>query len=208
MDPIKPPAGRLYIMRHGRTSLDEMKRSDGWLDLPLSPEGHKSLIAAQQLLKMRPIKTIFTPSLKRTKETADIMKSGIIADPQVVVMDALKTWNLGVINGTKKGPARKREVESLMDHPEVEPQGGESYQNFCARMMPAFEAIAEHVENGGSSILMIASGSNIREISRRLSGDAESFALDEGGLIKMTPRGEGRWRAEVIRGGGSDKWDS
>ena len=29
----------IYLMRHGRTALDPMHRSDGWLDLPLSEKG-------------------------------------------------------------------------------------------------------------------------------------------------------------------------
>ena len=31
----------IYVMRHGRTALDALKRSDGWLDFPLTDDGRR-----------------------------------------------------------------------------------------------------------------------------------------------------------------------
>ena len=75
----------IYVMRHGHTVLDVDKRSDGWLDMPLSDTGLESLIEAQQYLKMVPLTKIITSDLKRTKQTAELIESGMISDPKVAV---------------------------------------------------------------------------------------------------------------------------
>ena len=75
----------IYVMRHGHTVLDVDKRSDGWLDMPLSDAGLESLIEAQQYLKMVPLTKIIASDLKRTKQTAEVIESGTMSDPKIVV---------------------------------------------------------------------------------------------------------------------------
>src|SRR5271157_923084 len=117
--------GELYVLRHGHTVLDVDKRSDGWLDMPLSDKGQLSVIPAQQYLKDIPISAIYTPDLKRTKETAEILASGICTHPQIIECPETRTWNLGVIAGTRKKYGRP-EVQKLMDNPSQAPEGGET----------------------------------------------------------------------------------
>ena len=38
----------IYIMRHGKTVLDKAKRSDGYIDLPLSEQGQAGAASALQ----------------------------------------------------------------------------------------------------------------------------------------------------------------
>ena len=53
-DAAKGSDKHIYVMRHGRTALDAMKRSDGWLDFPLTDEGRRGTMKAQQYLKDLP----------------------------------------------------------------------------------------------------------------------------------------------------------
>ena len=64
----------VYLLRHGRTAMDVLKRSDGWLDLPLSDKGRMGLIEAQQYLKLEPLLAIYAPPLRRAQETAHILR--------------------------------------------------------------------------------------------------------------------------------------
>ena len=139
--------GTVYLMRHGRTALDMEQRSDGWLDLPLSDEGQRQLIDSQQLLKQVPLSTIYTPDLKRTKETADLVLSGT-PGAKIVLDDKLKTWNLGLLAGTKKRYSRP-EVKQLMDNQKASPPGGESYGSFIARFLPEFVKLASKAHRDG-----------------------------------------------------------
>lgn len=187
-DAVKGSDKHIYVMRHGRTALDAMKRSDGWLDFPLTDEGRRGTMKAQQYLKdlPTPLKRIYAPTLKRTHETAHIIQSGMgLKPPEIVPSDIARTWNLGTeLIGSKKKPS-KPIVKFFMRHPDKTPAGGESMNDFCKRFLDWFK---ERQDEDGP-ILLVLSGSNIREISKLLSGDRETYDLDESGLLRLTPIG-------------------
>ena len=191
----------IFVMRHGRTALDALKRSDGWLDFPLTDDGRRGIIPAQQYLKDLPkmLCCIYAPSLKRTTETADIIQSGMgVEPPEVVASDDARTWNLGKrLLGSKKYP-NKPVVRFYMKHPDKVPEDGESLNQFKERFLTWFKQICD--EKRAGPILMVLSGSNIREISQMLTGDREALDLDEGGLMELT-YSDKHWMGKAILGG-------
>ena len=195
-------AASLYVLRHGKTVLDDEKRSDGWLDYPLSDEGRVGLIDAQQFLKQAPITCVVTCSLRRCAETAHIVASGMLTHPPIGINDATRTWNLGVLIGTKKKPNRPF-VKFLMEHPDQSPEGGESMDDFRKRFLTILAPLIQRVRDG-ESVLLVGSGSVVREISQLLTGDHETFDLDEGGLMMVTPNMRGKMVGKVILGAAND----
>jgi broad specificity phosphatase PhoE len=191
----------VYVMRHGRTALDADNRSDGWLDFPLTDDGRRGIMPAQQFLKSlpQPVACIYYPSLKRTTETADIIKSGMGSKPaKMIVSDEARTWNLGVeLIGSKKIPA-KPIVKFYMRHPDKTPKDGESLNDFRKRFLTWFKEQLTEEKDG--PVLLIVSGSNIREISQYLTGNRDLLDLDEGGLLKLQPIGN-MWHGHIIMGG-------
>jgi len=190
--------GSIYLMRHGHTVLDVDKRSDGFLDFPLSDKGRLGVIDAQQYLKTVPLDCIYCADLKRTTETAHIVKSGTMSDPDLDKNDDARTWNLGVFAGTAK-KVSKPKVEELMANPSSRPMGGESYAEFCARFVPWFKKMAAEVLKSGKPVLYVGSGSNMRLIAQYLTGDMDNLDLDEGGLAVLHYVG-GQWHIEIIIG--------
>jgi broad specificity phosphatase PhoE len=188
----------IYVLRHGRTALDPMHRSDGWLDFPLSDDGRQRLITAQQYLSHIPIKAIWAPTLKRTKETAEILQSGILTNPPIHLDDDARTWNLGAIAGTAKKP-NKPLVEHYIDNPDETPMGGESRTEFRKRFLPWLKKRQADAKDKKGPLLLIESGSNLREISFDLYGDKNILDLDESGLMMMMPIGD-TWAAKVLFG--------
>jgi broad specificity phosphatase PhoE len=188
----------IYVMRHGSTVLDVTKRSDGFLDFPLSDAGRLSLIQAQQYLKKIPLAAIYEPGLKRTAETAHIVKSGTLTDPPIVTDPAAKTWNLGILAGTRKRYGRP-EVQKLIDSPLSAPPGGESFNDFQDRFLPWFQKVAKQVLKSGKPVLIVCSGSNLRLLGQTLCGDPDELDLDEGGLAELDYIG-GQWYPEVLYG--------
>lgn len=185
----------IYVMRHGSTVLDVDRRSDGWLDMPLSDEGRLGLMDAQQYLKTKPIKTVFSPDLKRTQETANIIKSGTMSDPKMVSANEARTWNLGMIAGMKKRYGRP-EVQKLIDDPTTAPKGGESFNTFKGRFMTWFN---KNVANAKTPVLFVGSGSNLRLLGQELLGDPDELDLDEGGLACLC-NVNGNWYCEIVHG--------
>ena len=189
----------IFLMRHGRTALDPVHRSDGWLDFPLSDDGRVRLLTAQQYMKEVPLTAIYCSDLKRTRETADIMASGSIFRPPVIEDNDAKTWNLGVLAGQKKAPNKKK-VEWLMKHPDEAPEGGESLNSFRERFGVFMKRLKAKVRTGGGPVLAVLSGSALRELSREMYDDDDNVLdLDEGGMLTLKPSG-GDWKAEVIFG--------
>lgn len=195
----------MYVMRHGKTALDLLKRSDGWLDFPLTDEGRRGLLPAQRYLKdlPTPVSDIFASSLRRTMETAHIIKSGMGVDPpEIVDHEALHPWNLGKeLIGAKKKEARPI-VKFFMRHPDKTPEGGESMNAFRKRFIPWIEREMNETHDG--PFLFVLSGSNIREISMHIAGDRDIFDIDEGGLIAFKPVG-GMWAGTIVLGGKNGK---
>lgn len=192
--------GTVYIMRHGRTSMDMgANRSDGWLDMPLTDEGRMKLIPAQQLLKMIPLVKIYAPNLRRTEETAQIIKSGVMSDPDVVVEPKARTWNLGALAGVKKEDGRPV-VKRLKENPDSPAPKGESFNEFKGRFLPWFNKVAKQAAKDEAPILVVLSGSNLRVLGTELlGGDESTVDLDEGGLAALHGAG-GIWHAEVYLG--------
>jgi broad specificity phosphatase PhoE len=193
-------AGTVYVMRHGQTAMDMGEnRSDGWLDMPLTDEGRMHLIPAQQLLKSIPLSTIYAPNLRRTQETAEIVKSGVMSDPNVVIDPLARTWNLGVLAGVKKSQGRPR-VKLLMSDPDTVPPGGESFNQFRQRFLPWFNDVVDKTIEAGSPVLLVLSGSNLRTLGKQiLGGDERTIDLDEGGLAALH-NVDGQWHVEVLLG--------
>lgn len=190
--------GVVYLMRHGRTALDLEHRSDGWLDMPLDAQGQLTTVPAQQRLKAIPLKTIYAPSLKRTTETAEIMKSGNIGDPPIDDSEESKTWNLGILAGTRKRYGRPA-VQRLVDNPDRVPKGGESYNAFKGRFLPWFKARLKEARSSGEPILIVCSGSNLRLIGKEVLGEPDIVDLDEGGLAELSYK-DGKWVPKVLYG--------
>jgi broad specificity phosphatase PhoE len=190
-------AGAVYLMRHGHTVLDVDRRSDGWLNMPLSDDGRLGLMAAQQYLKTVPLKTIVTSDLKRAHETAELVKSGTLSDPSVKASPDGRTWNLGIIAGTRKRYGRP-EVERLVNNPDTAPMGGESFNTFRDRFLPWFSKQTEKATRA-QPVLYVGSGSNLRLLGQVLAGDPDVLDLDEAGLACLHMV-DGRWHVEVILG--------
>jgi alpha-ribazole phosphatase len=186
------------VMRHGQTALDVTHRSDGWIDLPLSSEGNEGVVATlADFLKYIPITCIYCSHLIRTKETAHIVASGLLTHPEIEVAEEAATWNLGAMAGDAKRP-NKVAVKYLLTHPDVTPEGGESYGEFKARFLPWLEKMKKDAKKDGP-LLLILSGSACRLISEELFHDRGELDIDESGLFVMFPE-EGKWTANVITG--------
>lgn len=202
---VTPDKHTIYIMRHGKTALDDIHRSDGWLDFPLSDEGRMGLINAQQYLKDKPITKIFAPTLKRTTETAHLLKSGLLTNPDIVPADDARTWHLGTLMGSKKKP-NKPIVKYFMNHATETPTGGESFDSFKNRFNSWIADRQKEVDDDQGPYLVVLSGSNLRELGLKLYGDTNVLDMDEGGLAALS-KVDGKWHGNVIFGHKDDDGD-
>jgi broad specificity phosphatase PhoE len=165
-------------------------------DLPLNDEGRQNIVLALKFLKKVPITKIYTAPLRRTKETAEILQSGIVSHPKVEIIEDIKTWNLGSLAGDPKKP-NKVVVKELLRNPAKKAPDGESYDEFTQRFDPFLEKLEKEAKDSGP-FLMILSGSNCRRVSEIVFRDREELDMDESGLFLLSPNEDGKWTAKVI----------
>jgi broad specificity phosphatase PhoE len=194
----------VYCMRHGQTALDDLHRSDGWLDLPLDDDGRKNVVITfDDNLKDAGIKKIFASPLRRVKETAEIVKSGLPSEPTIEIKPDIKTWNLGSLAGSRKKP-NKKIVKDLLKNPHKSAPDGESYDEFKERFDSAFKDIQDKATKEGP-FLVILSGSCCRRLSEKLFDDRNVLDIDESGLFVVYKKSDGAWTAKEIVGSRSDE---
>ena len=189
----------IYGMRHGQTPLDISHRSDGFLDLDLTEEGQREIVETlSNYLKHSGVTCIYCAPLRRTEETARILSSGIVGNPEIEVTEGALPWNLGSLAGDPKQP-NKKIVQDLLANPEKPAPDGEAYDDFTDRFDTWQDEMFSEAKSEGP-LLEVLSGSDCRRLSERLFNDRSVLDIDEAGLFMMYPDVNGKWTADVICG--------
>jgi broad specificity phosphatase PhoE len=153
----KPVKGRVILLRHGSTSLNNTDKSEdrirGWIDVPLNPHGVQEAKDAGEKLSNLHVHTIYSSDLKRAKETADIV-SKYLGNPPIIVSTALRPWNLGDLQGEKTSVVTPL-MEKYIKDSTLSPTNGESFNTFHHRYLTALEKIVEQAESTGETILVV-----------------------------------------------------
>lgn len=167
---------RLHFVRHGATSANLVGlRCGGDLDLPLTDPGrHQAHQAGRALLAMRPpIGRIVTSDLQRTRETASLIAGVLGAHhplPEIVVEPGFGERRLGDWNLM---PAADTEVAMRAG---LTPPGGESNEDFHARIVDAVERITPLLDR---PVLLVGS-KGVARVLGELAGMPGRLALDNG----------------------------
>ncbi|MBN1161984.1 MAG: alpha-ribazole phosphatase [Dehalococcoidales bacterium] len=88
---------RLLLIRHGTTRLHKNDRFWGWTDVPLSSTGIKQAGKLRNRLSGEKITTVYTSTLSRASDTAEIIAAGHKA--KLTALDELCECNFGFIEG-------------------------------------------------------------------------------------------------------------
>ena len=125
----------LYIMRHGRTDWNDLRKLQGRTDIPLNDAGREMAEAARKEYADVHFDICFCSPLIRARETAEIVLRG--RDIPIVPDDRLKEMSFGECEGLEnsfgisdcKVNVLFREPEKYTDLPE----GAESLEELFAR---------------------------------------------------------------------------
>jgi broad specificity phosphatase PhoE len=161
---------RVYLIRHGATTLSAEDRFAGATDVELSDEGRRQAEALALRLSDDHITAVYCSPMKRTVETATI-----VAQPQgltPILRDGLREINHG-----RWESLRRSDVEALFPQEYVEweedpyiyaPQGGESGLSVMARALPIIrEVVSTHA---GENVAVVSHKATIRLIISSLLG--------------------------------------
>ena len=149
----------LYIMRHGKTDWNALRKIQGRTDIPLNDEGRAMAAAAAEEYKDVHLDVCFCSPLVRARETAEILLRG--RDVPIVFDDRLQEMSFGIYEGLAESfSIPDCPINELFWKPEdyVTVEGGESLDEIFARTA---EFVREKVEPelaAGKDVLIVGHG--------------------------------------------------
>jgi alpha-ribazole phosphatase len=138
----------LYLMCHGDSRQDDVRRYIGQTDLPLNEMGLEQAKYWQRKLSSVSFYGIYCSDLVRSLETARIIaqKRGM----SVCSLTELREIRLGAWEGLSVTEVRQRfpgEYEKRGENfPDYRPPNGESFSDLRGRIVPVFERIVSEME--------------------------------------------------------------
>ena len=167
---------RMYLIRHGTTTLSAEDRFSGGTDIDLSDEGRwQAALLARRLSDDR-ITAVYCSPMRRTLETAEIISEPYRLTP--ILREGLREIHHG-----RWETLHRREVEEkypeeyaawVEDPFTFAPQGGESGVMVMARALPVIREIV--VSHMGETVAVISHKATIRLILSSLLGfDARGY---------------------------------
>lgn len=167
----------LYFVRHGVTEPNfRGLRCGGDLDIPLMDIGcDQAYLLAKQIEKMKlGIGVIVAASLIRTRQTASII-SGVLGNVPVEVLPLLNERRLGQWNNR---PIAATEDELAA---RVTPPGGESEEEFTARVGLALEALRPWLDQRP----LLVSSKGVGRVMNALLGGPGRMQVGNGEIVEF-----------------------
>ena len=167
---------RLFLVRHGETTLSAEDRFAGSTDVPLGPNGRMQAERLAARLADDAIAAAYCSPLQRTVETA-----AIVARPHQLAparRDGLREIDHGRWEGLRRADVETQfpeEYAAWEDDPfTFAPCGGEAGVHVVARALPVIREIV--VAHAGQNVLVVSHKATIRLIIASLLGfDARGY---------------------------------
>ena len=164
------PKTRLFLVRHGTTTLSAEDRFAGSTDVELSDAGRNEAEALARRLATEPLAAVYCSPMRRTVETAAILARPHERAPKTD--DGLKEIDHGRWEGKRRAEVETAFAEEYAaweaDPFTFAPAGGESGLHVMARALPVIRAIV--VRHAGASVLVVSHKATIRLVICGLLG--------------------------------------
>ena len=175
----------LYLVRHGRSEYNTMKRYTGSTDACLSAEGVEQAHRTAYMLKDVGFDTIVSSPLIRARKTAEIIAEYHPGIP-MIFMDEFRERSFGDWEGREYYDRSYIDFICLPENIGTAPDNGEPIIDFDRRVGKGLEILSERYSD--KTVLLVAHGMVSRMINRRICGldfgEANSFLLPNCGFIK------------------------
>jgi broad specificity phosphatase PhoE len=198
----QPAAGtcRLYLVRHGTTTLNVENRYRGRRDIPLDAQGYQDAVNAARCLSRAGLAAVYTSPLRRAVATAQI-----IADearvPDLRILHGLNNVDYGAWEGMTAEEASMFDPEAFALY-QTSPASaicplGERLGDAQQRMMAALQLIASRHQ--GEAVAAITHAVMIRLVFVQISGINDERwrrPVGRGSVVAFDAKGASIWLAE------------
>lgn len=172
---------RLYITRHGKTIMNQMRLFQGSTDSPLNEIGLDATKALKKRLESISFDAVYVSPLGRTIETYKQIKSPLM--PEMEIRENLKELDFGIMENTLIDEASKlwpESFESLYNNPEnhVPVEGMESISSFNDRVIKELYSILDR--HTKEQVLIITHGVVMRAMMLEFENrELSDFWIDD-----------------------------
>lgn len=178
---------KIYIIRHGETDWNVIKRLQGRSDIPLNEEGKRLARVTAEALAEVPFTRIYTSPLLRAKETAMIIKGN--REIPVIEEERIQEISFGIYEGFICAEEHYTIPDPSFIHffqqPEhyVAPEGAEEIEALCKRTTDFLQELVHTTAYQDDTILLSTHGAALRGLlsSINMNGVAEFW---KGGVHK------------------------
>src|SRR3989344_1640939 len=157
---------KITLIRHGESAHDTENRYGGSYNDSLTDKGRHQAKEVSERLSRKGIEVVYSSTLNRAKETAEIIAKKL--DRSVQQVESFRERNFyGVLTGMKRDDAAvkfPKEV-ALVGSYKNTIKGGEDYESFRSRVLFSFENIAR---SGHKSVAIVTHGGPISCIVREV----------------------------------------
>jgi probable phosphoglycerate mutase len=159
----------ILIARHGQTDWNAARRWQGHADRPLSARGEEQARELAERLRGFPLDAVYASDLRRARATAEAVAA--LQGVPVTELPELREVDTGSWTGLTRPEAEARDPEAFArwrEHGEPGWDGGESYDDLSARVVPAVERIGE--AHPGGRVLLVAHAGVVRALHAHVLG--------------------------------------
>jgi broad specificity phosphatase PhoE len=150
----------VYLIRHGVTSWNKLKKYCGYIDVPLSAQGRLQAKRLANRIKTIKIDAVYSSDLKRAVKTAGIIFG---SKRQITKMPDLQEMNFGVLEGLNHNQIMEKYPiiysKWIKDPYKNHIPKGERINKFQKRITAAVDAIA--AQNKGKTVAVVCHGGAI-----------------------------------------------
>ena len=169
----------LYVLRHGVTQWNKLKKVQGTMDIPLAPEGIELAEKTGNPLRDVHFDICFTSPLTRAKQTARC----VLGDRDIPVIDdkRIQEIDFGVLEGTQfkdaQGKIVSREMEIFFTDPLKfkRPENGEDISDILKRTGDFWQEKISDPELADKIVLVSSHGCAVRALLQNIYQDHEHF---------------------------------
>ncbi|MBT0665147.1 alpha-ribazole phosphatase [Geobacter pelophilus] len=156
------PVSTIYLLRHGDSRRDGVKRFMGRTDLPLSAAGEAQAKEWQRQLAHLTFSRVICSDLNRSRETAKLVALGHGVALQEI--SSLREIDMGEWDGRSFAEIRQQFPDAFSRRGEeiatFRPPGGESFSDLEQRVLPAFSRLVQ----GATGNLLVVGHAGVNRV--------------------------------------------
>lgn len=169
----------IYVVRHGVTEWNRLRKAQGVVDIPLAEEGIRLAEKTGEALRDVKFDVCFTSPLKRARQTAQCILAG--RDVPVITDKRIQEIDFGVLEGTRfkdeEGNILDKEMEIFFNHPFEfkRPKGGENIGDILKRTRDFWKDIINDPKLSDKTVLVSSHGCAVRALLQNVYQEPGDF---------------------------------